>query len=81
MLIDGGRDMSTAKSSALDEILSKNEDTESYEPEGRPGRKPGQPKTAAVPRPLRNTQAWRAIEDLKEKRRLQRNLKEVYEEE
>jgi hypothetical protein len=35
--------------------------------------KPAQPKPTA-----RNTQAWRAIEDMKESRRLNQNLKEVY---
>lgn len=73
--------MPTPKSSALDEILSNHDDSnDHYEPEGRPGRRPGQPKTAAKPQ-ARNTQAWRAIEDMKENRRLDSKLKEVYEEE
>jgi len=72
--------MSASNSSALEDILSKNDDNDDYQPEGRPGRKPGGAKPA--PRaPARNTQAWRAIEDMKENRRLDRNLKEVYEEE
>ncbi|HSN18647.1 MAG TPA: hypothetical protein VLV87_10635 [Gammaproteobacteria bacterium] len=73
--------MSAANSSAIDEILSKSEDNDDYTPEGRPGRKPGSAKPPQ-PRPsARNNQAWRAIEDMKESRRLDRNLKEVYEEE
>ena len=70
--------MPVPKSDALDDILSKHEDNDDLPPEGRPGRKPGQPKPASRPQ-ARNTQAWRAIEDMKESRRLDRNLKEVYE--
>ena len=72
--------MRTSNSSAIDDILSKSDDNDDYEPEGRPGRKPGTAKPAARPA-ARNTQAWRAIEDMKENRRLDRNLKEIYEEE
>ena len=69
----------SANSSAIEDILSKTDDNDDYTPEGRPGRKPGSAKPA--PRPAaRNTQAWRAIEDMKENRRLDRNLKEIYEE-
>lgn len=73
--------MPTPKSSPLDDILSNHDDNnDHYEPEGRPGRRPGQPKAAAKPQ-ARNTQAWRAIEDMRDKRRLDGKLKEVYEEE
>jgi hypothetical protein len=68
------------KSSALDDILSKHDDNDDLPPEGRPGRKPGSAASKAPPRPAgRNTQAWRAIEDMKANRNLDRNLKEVYE--
>ena len=71
--------MQVSKSSAIDDILSKHEDNDDYHPEGRPGRKPGSAKPAATGKPaLRNTQAWRAIEDMRESRKLNRNLKEVY---
>ena len=74
--------MPTPKSSALDDILSSHDDNnDHYEPEGRPGRKPGQPKPPAGKSPARNTQAWRAIEDMKNNRSLDSKLKEVYEEE
>jgi hypothetical protein len=67
------------KSSALDDILSRHEDSDDLPPEGRPGRKPGSASSKAPPRPTaRNTQAWRAIEDMKANQRLDRNLKEVY---
>ena len=71
--------MQTSKSSAIDEILSKSSDDEGFEyvpsPPGRkPAAKPAKPQA-------RNTQAWRAIEDMREKRRLDGKLKEVYEEE
>lgn len=73
--------MHTSKSSAIEDILSKAGDDDGFEYEGpgQAGRKPGAAK-AAKPTP-RNTQAWRAIEDMKEKRRLDGKLKEVYEEE
>ncbi|HEX2666758.1 MAG TPA: hypothetical protein VHP13_00110 [Gammaproteobacteria bacterium] len=73
--------MQTSKSSAIDEILSKDDQPDHYEPEGRPGRKPGSanPRPAAKPQG-RNTQAWRAIEDMKANRRLDTDLKEVYDE-
>jgi hypothetical protein len=35
-------------------------------------------KSSATKPTARNTQAWRAIEDMKESRRLNWNLKEVY---
>ena len=73
--------MSAANSSAIEDILSKSDDNDDYTPEGRPGRKPGSAKPAQAKTAARNTQAWRAIEDMKENRRLDRNLKEVYEEE
>ena len=74
--------MSTPKSSALDQILSNHDDNnDHYEPEGRPGRKPGQTKAPAGKPQARNTQAWRAIEDMKNSRHLDSKLKEVYEEE
>ena len=74
--------MPSPKSSALDEILSSHDDNDHYEhAEGRPGRKPGQPKPPAAKPQARNTQAWRAIEDMKDNRRLDSKLKEVYEEE
>jgi hypothetical protein len=72
--------MSVSKSSAIDDILSKHEDPDHYEPEGRRGRKPGVAKPPTPKQALRNTQAWRAIEDMKESRRLKSNLKEVYDE-
>jgi hypothetical protein len=71
--------MPVSKSSAIEDILSKHEDPDHYEPEGRRGRKPGVPKPPAAKPALRNTQAWREIEDMKESRRLNRHLKEVYE--
>ena len=70
--------MQVSKSSAIDDILSKHEDNDDYHPEGRPGRKPGSAKPAQPKTAARNTQAWRAIEDMKESQRLNRNLKEVY---
>ncbi|HEY4126709.1 MAG TPA: hypothetical protein VGN70_01545 [Gammaproteobacteria bacterium] len=70
-----------SKSSAIDDILSKHEDPDHYEPEGRRGRKPGIAKPAQPKSTARNTQAWRAIEDMKENQRLNRNLKEVYDDE
>ena len=73
--------MSAANSSAIDEILSKTDDNDDYTPEGRPGRKPGSAKPAQPKTAPRNNQAWRAIEDMKASRRLDRNLKEIYEEE
>ncbi len=73
--------MPTSKPTALDDILSNHDDNDHYEPEGRPGRKPGQPKPQAPKAQARNTQAWRAIEDMKDKQRLDGKLKEVYEEE
>ncbi len=74
--------MPTSKSTALDEILSSHDDNDHYEhAEGRPGRKPGQPKPQTPKAQARNTQAWRSIEDMKDSRRLDRKLKEVYEEE
>ena len=73
--------MSAANSSPIDAILSKSDDNDDYHPEGRPGRKPGSAKPAQPKVAARNTHAGRAIEDMKENRRLNRNLKEVYEEE
>jgi hypothetical protein len=70
--------MQVSKSSAIDDILSKHDDNDDYHPEGRPGRKPGVAKPAQPKSTARNTQAWRAIEDMKESRRLNQNLKEVY---
>lgn len=71
--------MPVPKSSALDDILSRHDDSDDLPPEGRPGRKPGSASSKAPPRSTaRNTQAWRAIEDKKADRRLDRNLKEVY---
>ena len=68
------------KSSAIDDILSKDDTNDHYEPEGRPGRKPGSGAKPAAARPQgRNTQAGRAIEDMKASRRLDDHLKEVYE--
>ncbi|HEX4300902.1 MAG TPA: hypothetical protein VH327_08535 [Gammaproteobacteria bacterium] len=72
--------MQASKSSAIDDILSKHDDNDDYHPEGRPGRKPGVAKAAPGKPALRNTQAWRAIEDMKESQRLKRGLKEVYDE-
>lgn len=74
--------MPVPKPPVLDDILSKHDNDDDLPPEGRPGRKPG---SASNNRPqlrpaARNTQAWRAIEDMRENRRLDRNLKEVYEE-
>ena len=70
--------MHTSKSSAIDDILSKTGDDDGFEYEAPAARKP-----AAKPaKPTaRNTQAWRAIEDMKEDQRLGHTLKEVYEEE
>lgn len=72
--------MHTSKSSAIEDILSKNDDDGfEYEGPGHAGRKPAV-KAASKPA-ARNTQAWRAIEDMKDKRRLDGKLKEVYEDE
>ncbi|MGE5625649.1 MAG: hypothetical protein ACM3ZT_08890 [Bacillota bacterium] len=71
--------MHGSKSAAIDEILSKSDDSDHYEPEGRPGRKPGAAKPPVKPQG-RDRQAWRAIEDLKDNRRLDRKLKEIYDE-
>ena len=69
--------MHTSKSSAIEDILSKAGDEDGYEYEAPAARKPA-PKAA---KPAgRNTQAWRAIEDMKENQRLGHKLKEVYEE-
>lgn len=71
------------KSSALDDILSKTGDDDHFEFEaGTPGRRPGSknPPKPAGKAAARNLQAWRAIEDLKDGKRLDRKLKEVYEE-
>ena len=70
--------MQVSQSSAIDDVLSKHEDNDDYHPEGRPGRKPGAAKPAQPKPTARNTQAWRAIEDMKDSRKLNRNLKEVY---
>ena len=71
--------MLPSKSSALDQLLAQNDDHDGYESEGRPGRKPG---TAAKPAKAQSrNQTWRTIEDMKDSRRLDRTLKEVYEEE
>ncbi|HEV7164845.1 MAG TPA: hypothetical protein VGO35_05575 [Gammaproteobacteria bacterium] len=73
--------MHTSKSSAIEDFLSKTSEDDGfeYESQGHAGRKP---TSKAPARPAaRNTQAWRAIEDMKEKRRLDGKLKEVYEEE
>lgn len=73
--------MHTSKSSAIDDFLSKTSDEDGYEYEG-PGQAGRKPASKAPARPAaRNTQAWRAIEDMKDKRRLDGKLKEVYEEE
>jgi len=64
--------------SAIEAILSKDDDVEFHESEGRPGRKPG--VKPAVKPVVRDRQAWRAIEDLRDSRRLDRKLKEIYEE-
>ena len=70
--------MHTSKSSAIDDILSKTGDEDGFEYEAPAARKPA-PKAA---KPAgRNTQAWRAIEDMRENQRLDYTLKEVYEEE
>jgi len=66
------------KTSALDDFLSKSGDDDSFEQET-----PAQRKAAnrAPARPSsRNTQAWRAIEDKLASRRLDRKLREVYDE-
>lgn len=70
------------KTPVLDDILSKDDVSDHYEPAaGRPGRKPGaQASPAAAKAQGRNNQAWRAIEDMKANRRLDDHLKEVYEE-
>jgi hypothetical protein len=68
--------MRASKSSALDETLSLSGDTESYERETPAARKPA---TGPGKSPPRGSQAWRAIEDMKDNRRLDRKLKEVYE--
>jgi len=68
------------KTPALDEILSKDDASDHYEPAaGRPGRKPGAQTSPATKPQGRNNQAWRTIEDLKANRRLDDHLKEVYE--
>lgn len=76
--------MHASKPPAIDDILSKTGDDEGfdYEPSA-PGRKPGSklPSKASGKATARNLQAWRAIEDMRDKRRLDGKLKEVYEEE
>ena len=73
--------MHASNSSALEEILSKNDESDAYVPEGgRPGRKPGTSQKPAPKSQGRNNQAWRAIEDMKNRRSLDNGLKEVYEE-
>lgn len=71
--------MPRPKSPELDDILSKPAEDESARYDVPAARKP----TSAKPvRPgQRNAQAWRAIEDMKATRRLDRGLKEVYEDE
>ena len=76
--------MHASKPTAIDDILSKTGDDEGFEYEASaPGRKPGSKQPPKVPgkTAARNLQAWRAIEDMKDKRRLDGKLKEVYEEE
>jgi len=70
--------MHTSKSSAIDDILSKTGDEDGFEYEAPAARKPAAKPTKPA---ARNTQAWRAIEDMKENHRLDHKLKEVYEEE
>ena len=73
--------MRTSKSSAIEDILSKDDGSDAYEHiEGRPGRKPGSGMKAAPKAAGRNNQAWRAIEDMKNRRQLDKGLKEVYDE-
>lgn len=71
--------MHASKSSALEEILSKNDESDAYVPEGRPGRKPGSGQKPVQKPAGRNNQAWRAIEDMKNRRQLDKGLKEIYE--
>lgn len=75
--------MHASNPAAIDDILSKTADDEGFDYEASaPGRKPASklpPKT--TPKVGRNVQAWREIEDLKDKRRLDGKLKEVYEDE
>lgn len=70
--------MRASKSSALDELLSQHGEPDAYEGDPAAARRPAARPGKAPPR---GTQAWRAIEDMKENRRLDRKLKEVYEEE
>jgi len=66
------------KTSALDDILSKTSDDDGFEHESPAARKAAN-KASAKPS-TRNTQAWRDIEEKLASRRLDRKLKEVYEE-
>ena len=71
--------MSRSKPHAIDDILSKHNDDETAHYDLPDNRKQAA-KVASKPG-QRNAQAWRTIEDLKANRYLDRELKEVYEEE
>lgn len=70
--------MRDSKSSAMDEILSPSGEIENDDHETASVRRPAARAGKVLPR---GSQAWRAIEDMKDKHRLDRKLKEVYEEE
>ncbi len=70
--------MPRPKPPELDDILTRPAEDESAKYEVPAARKPA--AKPAKPGP-RNTQAWRAIEDMKASRRLDRGLKEIYEDE
>jgi hypothetical protein len=74
--------MHSSKSSAIEDILSKSDDDHFEFEAGAPGRKPASknPPKPTGKASARNTQAWRAIEDMKDSKRLDRKLKEVYDE-
>ena len=69
-----------SKSSALEEILSRSDYADGMDipSPGAPGRKPASAKPPAA-KHLRTTQAWRKVEDALDNRRLDKKLKEVYE--
>ena len=75
--------MHASKTTSIEDILSKAGDDDSFDFEASaPGRKPGTKSPPKMASKLgRNLQAWREIEDLKDRQRLDFKLKEVYEDE
>ena len=70
--------MPRPKSPELDEFLTRPAEDESARYDVPAARKPA--AKPAKPGP-RNAQAWRAIEDMKANRNLDKTLKEIYEDE